>query len=53
MWENLKPKSVKVKKKLNNMDKVMDIVKLKDFNLLKKEVEESEQNKNLDNDNKL
>lgn len=35
------------------MDKVMDIVKLKDFNLLKKEVEESEQNKNLDNDNKL
>ena len=31
----------------------MDIVKLKDFNLLKKEVEESEQNKNLDNDNKL
>ena len=32
------------------MDKVMDIVKLKDFNLLKKEVEESEQNKNLDND---
>ena len=35
------------------MDKVMDIVKLKDFNLLKKEVEESEQNKNLDNDSKL
>ena len=35
------------------MDKVMDIVKLKDFNLLKKEVEESEQNKNLDNANKL
>lgn len=32
------------------MDKVMDIVKLKEFNLLKKEVEESEQNKNLDND---
>ena len=31
----------------------MDIVKLKDFNLLKKEVKESEQNKNLDNDNKL
>ena len=34
------------------MDKVMDIVKLKEFSLLKKEVKESEQNKNLDNDNR-
>ena len=32
--------SVKVKGKLNNMDQVMNIVKLNKFNFLKKDVEE-------------
>ena len=40
MWEIFKHKSVKVKRKLNNMGQVMDIVKLNKFNFLKKEVEE-------------
>ena len=40
MWEIFKHKSVKVKRKLNNMGQVMDIVKLSKFNFLKKEVEE-------------
>ena len=40
MWEIFKHKSVKVKRKPNNMGQVMDIVKLNKFNFLKKEVEE-------------
>ena len=40
MWEIFKHKSVKVKRKLDNMGQVMDIVKLNKFNFLKKEVEE-------------
>ena len=40
MREIFKHKSVKVKRKLNNMGQVMDIVKLNKFNFLKKEVEE-------------
>ena len=39
MWEIVKQKSVKLKRKLDNMDKVMDIVKLSKFNVLEKEVE--------------
>ena len=40
MWEIFKHKSVKVKRKLDNMGQVIDIVKLNKFNFLKKEVEE-------------
>ena len=40
MWEIFKHKSVKVKRKLDNMGQVMDIVKLNKFNFLQKEVEE-------------
>ena len=32
MWEIFKNKSVKVKRQLNNMDKVMDIVNLNKLN---------------------
>ena len=39
MWEISEHKSVKVKTKLGNMDQVMDIVKLKKFNFIKKNVE--------------
>ena len=42
MWEIFKDKSVKFERKLNYMNKVMDVVKLSKFNLLKKEVEETE-----------
>ena len=40
MWEVFKHESVKVKRKLDNMGQVMDIVKLSKFGFLKKEVEE-------------
>ena len=40
MWEILKHKPVKVKIQFNNMGQVMDIVRLKKFNFLKKEVEQ-------------
>ena len=40
MWETSKDKLVKVKRKLNNMDQVMDIIKLNKFNSLKSEVDE-------------
>ena len=40
MWEIFEHKSVKVKRKLDNMNQVMDIVKLNKLNFLKKEVEE-------------
>ena len=42
MWEIFKHKPVKFERKLNYMSKIMDIVKLSKFNLLKKEVEETE-----------
>ena len=38
MWEISEHKSVKVKRKLGKMDQVMDIVKLKKFNFIKKKV---------------
>ena len=40
MREIFKDKSVKVKRKLDNMDQVMEIVKLTTFNFLRKEGEE-------------
>ena len=40
MREIFKHKSVKVKRKLDNMDEVTEIVKLTTFNFLRKEVEE-------------
>ena len=40
MREIFKHKSVKVKRKLDNMDQVTEIVKLTTFNFLRKEVEE-------------
>ena len=53
MWENFKHKSVKVKRKLNNMDQVMNIEKLNKVNFLKKEVEEfGREIKNADRINK-
>ena len=42
MWEIFKHKSVKFERKFNYMNKVMDIEKPSKFNLLKKEVEETE-----------
>ena len=39
MWETSKHKLVKVERKLNNMDQVMDITKLNKFNSLKSEVD--------------
>ena len=47
MREIFKDKSVKVKRKLDNMDQVMEIVKLTTFNFLRKEV------RNLDNKAKI
>ena len=53
MWEIFKCESVKVKGKLNNIDLATYIVKLKKFNMVKKEVDEfGQQNKNFDNENK-
>ena len=53
MWENFKNKWVKVKRKLNNMDQVMNIEKLNKVNFLKKEVEEfGREIKNADRINK-
>ena len=40
MREIFKDKSVKVKRKLDNMDQVTEIVKLTTFSFLRKEVEE-------------
>ena len=40
IWEIFKHKSVKFKRKLDNMNQVMDILKLNKSNLLKKKVEE-------------
>ena len=40
MWEIFKHKPVKVKRQFKNMGQVMDIVRLKKFNFLKKEVEQ-------------
>ena len=40
MREVFKHKSVKIKRRLDNMDQVMDVLKLSKFNFLKKEVEE-------------
>ena len=40
MREIFKDKSVNVKRKLDNMDQVMEIVKLTTFNFLRKEGEE-------------
>ena len=40
IWEIFEHKSVKFKRKLDNMNQVMDILKLNKSNLLKKKVEE-------------
>ena len=49
----LKRKSANLQRKLNNMDKIMDIDKITEFNLLKKEVEEFRQRrKSLENENR-
>ena len=53
MREILQHISLKVKRKPNNMDQVMDIVELNKLNLLKKEVDKfGQQRKNLDCENK-
>ena len=40
MWEIFKNKSVEFKKKLNNMDQIMDIARFSQLNLWKNEVVE-------------
>ena len=40
LWEIFKHKSVKVKRKLSNMEQMMGIVKFNKFNCLKREVED-------------
>ena len=54
MEEMFKYKSVKTKRKLNNIDRVMDVVKLDKFKFsTKKEVQEfRQQSKNLDRENR-
>ena len=53
LWEIFKYKSVTVKKKLNSIDLVICIVKLNEFNTVKKQVEEFGQpSKNPDGENR-
>ena len=53
MWEIFKYETVKVKGKLNDIDLAMYIVKLKKFNMVKKEVEKfGQQNKNFDSEDR-
>ena len=40
LWEIFKHKSVKVKRKLSNMEQMMGIVKFNKFNCLKREVKD-------------